>query len=59
MQALTIHYQSYVNKMTISLAVDPEAIPNPYQLCDDLEECLSSIKAAVLRKDEAPVSAEP
>ncbi|PKI52143.1 hypothetical protein CRG98_027559 [Punica granatum] len=55
--ALTLHCQSYVDKMTISLAVDPEVIPDPYQLCDDLEESLSSIKAAVLRKDKAPVAA--
>ncbi|KAK4789713.1 hypothetical protein SAY86_017017 [Trapa natans] len=57
--ALTIHYQSYANKMTISLAVDPEVIGDPYQLCDDLEECLSGIKASVLGENEAPVSAVP
>ncbi|KAK4777311.1 hypothetical protein SAY87_017498 [Trapa incisa] len=57
--ALTIHYQSYANKMVISLAVDPEVIPDPHQLCDDLEECLSGIKAAILREEKAPLSAEP
>ncbi|KAG2326850.1 hypothetical protein Bca52824_009578 [Brassica carinata] len=45
--ALTMHFQSYMNKMTISLTVDPTAICDPHQLCDDLEECLRSIKAAV------------
>lgn len=45
--ALTMHFQSYMNKMTISLTVDPTAICDPHQLCDDLEESLRSIKAAV------------
>ncbi|XP_019189002.1 PREDICTED: O-acyltransferase WSD1-like [Ipomoea nil] len=46
--SLTIHFQSYCNKMTISMAVDPEVIPDPYQLCDDLEESLVMFKEAVL-----------
>lgn len=50
LQALTIHFQSYVNKMTIALAVDPNAIPDPYQLCDDLEESLKLIHDAILKK---------
>ncbi|KAI4319970.1 hypothetical protein MLD38_033500 [Melastoma candidum] len=45
--ALTIHFQSYVNKMTISIAADPEVIPDLHQLCDDMEESLESIKAAI------------
>ncbi|CAH8320217.1 unnamed protein product [Eruca vesicaria subsp. sativa] len=45
--ALTMHFQSYMNKMTISLTVDPTAICDPHQLCNDLEESLRSIKAAV------------
>ncbi|XP_019099697.1 PREDICTED: O-acyltransferase WSD1-like [Camelina sativa] len=45
--ALTMHFQSYMNKMTISLAVDPTVISDPHTLCDDLEESLRSIKAAV------------
>ncbi|KAM3681970.1 hypothetical protein ACB098_12G037100 [Castanea mollissima] len=49
-KALTIHFQSYVNKMTIALAVDPNVIPDPYQLCDDLEESLKLIHDAILKK---------
>ncbi|XP_023639179.1 O-acyltransferase WSD1 [Capsella rubella] len=45
--ALTMHFQSYMNKMTISLTVDPTVISDPHRLCDDLEESLRSIKAAV------------
>ncbi|XP_031106161.1 O-acyltransferase WSD1-like [Ipomoea triloba] len=46
--SLTILFQSYCNKMTISMAVDPEVIPDPYQLCDDLEESLVMSREAVL-----------
>ncbi|XP_029130002.1 O-acyltransferase WSD1 isoform X2 [Cajanus cajan] len=49
-QALTIHFQSYANKMTISLSVDPLVIPDPYLLCDDLEQSLNLICDAVKRK---------
>nr|VDC96003.1 unnamed protein product [Brassica oleracea] len=49
--ALTMHFQSYMNKMTISLTVDPTAICDPHQLCDDLEESLRSIKAAVQERN--------
>lgn len=49
-QALTLHFQSYMDKMTISLAVDPEVIPDPHQLCDELEESLKLIKDAVVRR---------
>ncbi|XP_050251519.1 wax ester synthase/diacylglycerol acyltransferase 11-like isoform X4 [Quercus robur] len=49
-KALTIHYQSYVNKMTIALAVDPNAIPDPHQLCDELEESLKLIHDAIVKK---------
>ncbi|MCL7043428.1 hypothetical protein MKW94_005014 [Papaver nudicaule] len=51
-QALTINYQSYVNKMIIILAVDERAIPDPHKLCDDLEESLKLIKDAILAKHE-------
>ena len=50
-QALTMHFQSYMNKMTIYLTVDPTAICDPHQLCDDLEESLRSIKAAVQERN--------
>ncbi|XP_050236440.1 wax ester synthase/diacylglycerol acyltransferase 11-like isoform X2 [Mercurialis annua] len=49
-KALTIHYQSYFNKMTIVVAVDPDVIPNPHKLCDHLEESLNIIKNAALDK---------
>ncbi|KAI9097535.1 hypothetical protein K1719_025306 [Acacia pycnantha] len=45
--ALTIHFLSYVNKMTISVAVEPSLIPDPHLLCDDLEASLKQITAVV------------
>ncbi|KAG6649967.1 wax ester synthase/diacylglycerol acyltransferase 5-like isoform X2 [Carya illinoinensis] len=48
--ALVIHYQSYVNKMTISLSVDPSVIPDPHDLCNDIEESLKLIRHAVVNK---------
>ncbi|XP_055827482.1 wax ester synthase/diacylglycerol acyltransferase 11-like [Solanum dulcamara] len=50
-QAVTVHFQSYCNKMTISLAVDPQVIPDPYQLCDDLQDSLQMFKEAVTKQD--------
>lgn len=50
LQALTIHFQSYVDKMTIVLAVDPQVIPNPEQLFEDLEESLKLIREAVAKQ---------
>ncbi|KAJ7959337.1 O-acyltransferase WSD1-like [Quillaja saponaria] len=49
-QALVIHYQSYVNKMTIIMAIDPNVILDPHCLCDDLEESLQLIRNAVTKK---------
>ncbi|KAH1043824.1 hypothetical protein AAZX31_09G179100 [Glycine max] len=48
--ALTIHFQSYANNITISLAVDPLVIPDPYLLCDDLEQSLKLIRDAIQKK---------
>ncbi|KAG6650281.1 wax ester synthase/diacylglycerol acyltransferase 5-like isoform X2 [Carya illinoinensis] len=48
--ALVVHYQSYVNKMTISLSVDPSVIPDPHDLCNDIEESLKLIQHAVINK---------
>ncbi|KAK4273895.1 hypothetical protein QN277_017202 [Acacia crassicarpa] len=45
--ALTIHFLSYVNKMTISVAVEPSLIPDPHLLCDDLEASLKQITTVV------------
>ncbi|KAK8949584.1 O-acyltransferase WSD1 [Platanthera zijinensis] len=49
-QALTIHFQSYVNKMTAVLAVDELAIPDPQKLLDDIVLSLQLIKEAVAAK---------
>ncbi|XP_074281673.1 wax ester synthase/diacylglycerol acyltransferase 11-like isoform X2 [Silene latifolia] len=49
-QALTIHFQSYMDKMTFVLAIDPDVIPDPQKLCDDIEESLGLAKKAVLEK---------
>ncbi|KAB1205029.1 O-acyltransferase WSD1 [Morella rubra] len=48
--ALTIHFQSYVNKMTITVAADPNVVPDPHQLCNDLEESLKLIRDSVVKK---------
>ncbi|KAG7560195.1 O-acyltransferase WSD1 N-terminal [Arabidopsis thaliana x Arabidopsis arenosa] len=45
--ALTMHFQSYMNQMTISLTVDPTVISDPHRLLDDWEKSLQNIKAAV------------
>ncbi|KAG8660303.1 wax ester synthase/diacylglycerol acyltransferase 11 isoform X2 [Manihot esculenta] len=50
--ALTVHFQSYFNKMTIVLAVDVDVIPHPHKLCDDLEHSLNLIKDAALYNKE-------
>ncbi|XP_039119934.1 O-acyltransferase WSD1-like [Dioscorea cayenensis subsp. rotundata] len=47
-QALTVHYQSYMNKMEIVLAVDESLIPDPHRLLDDLAESLQLIKDAAI-----------
>ncbi|WZZ55903.1 hypothetical protein YC2023_056010 [Brassica napus] len=47
---LNIHFVSYVNKLTISLAVDATVIPDPHRLCDDLVESLNIIKSTALEK---------
>ncbi|KAF2565696.1 hypothetical protein F2Q68_00028326 [Brassica cretica] len=49
-QVLNIHFVSYVNKLTISLAVDATVIPDPRRLCDDLVESLNIIKSTALEK---------
>ncbi|CAA7051675.1 unnamed protein product [Microthlaspi erraticum] len=43
-QALWIHFISYGKKMIISMAVDPTVIPDPHNLCDEMEEALKAIK---------------
>ncbi|GMY07442.1 O-acyltransferase WSD1-like [Fagus crenata] len=53
--AITIHCQSYVNKMTIILAVDPNVVPHPHQLLDDIEESLQLIKDAALKRRSSKI----
>lgn len=55
LQALTIHFQSYANQMTISLAVDPTIIPDPYLICDDFEESLKLICDVVRKRHIADI----
>ncbi|KMT20304.1 hypothetical protein BVRB_1g003070 [Beta vulgaris subsp. vulgaris] len=45
---LMINFQSYINKMTVVLAVDEEVIPDPHQLCDDIVESLKLVKEAAI-----------
>lgn len=47
LQALTVHFQSYVNTMKIVLTVDEAVIPDPYWLLDGLAESLRLIKTAI------------
>ncbi|PON98007.1 O-acyltransferase [Trema orientale] len=47
---LVICIQSYVNKMSVSLSVDENTIPDPYQLCDDIVESLELIKHTIIAK---------
>ncbi|KFK36801.1 hypothetical protein AALP_AA4G173200 [Arabis alpina] len=49
-QALIIHFVSYVNKISINIAVDTKVIQDPHLLCDDLVESLNIIKLAILKK---------
>ncbi|XP_023636521.1 O-acyltransferase WSD1 isoform X2 [Capsella rubella] len=46
-QALLVHYTSYAGEMTITMMVDPTVIPDPHKICDDMEESLKTIKAAL------------
>ncbi|KAJ9548429.1 hypothetical protein OSB04_020972 [Centaurea solstitialis] len=46
-KALMIHVVSYVDKLTFVLSADEETIPNPHELCNDLEDSLRIIKASV------------
>ncbi|KAJ9548428.1 hypothetical protein OSB04_020971 [Centaurea solstitialis] len=45
--ALMINIVSYKDKVTFVLSADEETIPNPHELCDDLEESLRLIKASI------------
>ncbi|KAJ8426365.1 hypothetical protein Cgig2_001891 [Carnegiea gigantea] len=47
-QALVIHFQSYMDKMIVALAVDRNVIPDPYKLCDEIEKSLVLAKNCVI-----------
>ncbi|GMI76007.1 hypothetical protein like AT3G49200 [Hibiscus trionum] len=46
--ALTIHINSYMKNITVVLSVDENIIPDPYELCDDIEEALKLIKITTI-----------
>ncbi|KAF8046664.1 hypothetical protein N665_3539s0001 [Sinapis alba] len=48
--ALTLHFQSYENKVIISVTADITVIPDPHKMCDDLVESLKLIKSSVLER---------
>lgn len=39
-QALTLHFQSYVDKMTLVVTTDPNVISDPDRVCDDIKDAL-------------------
>ena len=44
--------------MTIILAVDPNVVPDPHSLLDDIEESLQLIKDAALKKGSSILLSE-
>ncbi|XP_059637823.1 wax ester synthase/diacylglycerol acyltransferase 11-like [Cornus florida] len=56
--ALMIHVVSYIDKLTFMISADEGTIPDPQQLCDDLEHSLNLIKSAVLAKDRSVLHQE-
>ncbi|KAG6412616.1 hypothetical protein SASPL_125299 [Salvia splendens] len=55
-QSLIIHYQSYNDKIIISIGADEKLISNPDQLCDDLVKSLQNVKEAVKQRALASAS---
>nr|GFD32417.1 O-acyltransferase, WSD1 domain-containing protein [Tanacetum cinerariifolium] len=51
-QALMITAVSYVDKVTFTVSVDEEIVPDPQKLCDDLQESFYLIKTSVLVVEE-------
>lgn len=45
--ALLIHVVSYFDKLTFVISVDEEIIPDPHDLCDDLQQSFELIKTSV------------
>ncbi|KAL1824038.1 hypothetical protein ACET3Z_010816 [Daucus carota] len=52
-QALTVHWQSYGEKMILVLTVDPDVIPDYKNIYADMEASLQLIKDAVVQRGEA------
>ena len=52
LQALTMHYQSYVNIIKLVLAVDEEQFPDAHDLLDDFDESLRLIREAASEKQK-------
>lgn len=50
--ALTMHYQSYMNKIKLVLSVDEEQFSDSHELLDDFAESLRLIREAASRKPE-------
>ncbi|KAJ6828515.1 O-acyltransferase WSD1-like [Iris pallida] len=48
-QAVTLHFQSYMNKIKLVLAVDELTVPDPKRLVDDFVESLKLIKDATVK----------
>lgn len=48
-QVVTLHFQSYMNKIKIVLAVDNLSVPDPHQLLDDLQQSLKETTDVNLR----------
>ncbi|KAL9283310.1 putative transferase [Arabidopsis thaliana] len=51
-QALMIHFISYANKMIITIAVDPAVIPDPHNICDEMEKSLKAMKDTLSGKSD-------
>ncbi|KAF4401023.1 hypothetical protein G4B88_013864 [Cannabis sativa] len=47
---LMVNFQSYMKKITIVLTVDEERIPDPHQLCNDIEDSLKLIKDTIIER---------
>ncbi|GAB2293957.1 hypothetical protein Dimus_028171 [Dionaea muscipula] len=45
---LLIHFQSYINQMSIVVCADQDLVPDPHRLCDDMEESIQQMKKAVI-----------
>lgn len=46
MQALIVHFQSYMNIVKLVLSADEEQFPDPHELLHDFAESLKAIRDA-------------